>query len=1183
MSFPKTIRLAACAAAFGLAAAALLFLQNPPTVSASHTPNPSSVTIAGSFQSELGCSGDWQPECGNTHLTHDANDGVWQGTFNVPAGNWEYKAPVNDNWGENYGRYAQQNGPNVPLNLGAASQVKFYYDHETHWVTSNRNAVIATVPGSFQSELGCSGDWDPSCLRSWLQDPDEDGTYTFETTSIPPGSYFAKVAINEGWDENYGQGGAQNGADIPFNVSFNNQKVTFSYVASTHVLTITAGAATGDINWDGLRHDTFDSYYRSPFGAVQAGSQVTLRFRTAHLDVDGVSLRVYTYDAATGATAGPVDHPMTFLENRVEGGTEYDVWTLSLQTPATASVLYYKFRVTDQGDEDFYSDSYLNDHDNLNQGGEGAASDGEPFPAFQLTAYAPGFETPEWLRDANVYHIFPDRFRNGDPSNDYCRPGSTAGCPTFYGDQTPLLREPWNTEIGDPRAAGPFNGQYGTQFYGGDLKGIEQKLDYLQALGIDTVYLNPIFKARSNHRYDTDDFMEVDPALGGDAALASLTSEMERRGMRLVLDGVFNHSSSDSVYFDLYHRYAQDGACENASSPLRGWYNFFNANAPCAFGDYEAWFGFGSLPVFRDDSAGVRDFFYRAPSDNVTKHWYERGAAGWRFDVATDFSHNWWHEYRPYAKGYKADGPLVGEIWEDASQFLAGDQLDSVMNYRFRKNVLGFARGAGWSDNDNFGGNQIISLTPSQFDRALRSVREDYPPQATAAMLNLLDSHDTNRSLYVLTLLGDTGTTEAKQRLKLSALFQFTYPGAPMVYYGDEAAIDAPSVAGGPNGPEDDPYNRAPFPWEDEAGDQNAYGPADAGVRDFYTRLAHMRKQFASLRAGTFETLLTGDTTPSASDDNTYAFARVSGAQHAVVALNNGAGANTASVPVAAHFADGTALVDVLTGASYAVSGGHIAVTLAPRTGVVLLPAPAEVDTTAPVAAVSVSPAANANGWHNATPVTVNLSATDAGSGVRELRYWVGTGATAVTPGAAASLQLSQQGVHTVYVRAIDNAGNASPVASLVVRIDTTAPTLSAVTASPSVIKVPNHQMVDVLVGYTAGDNSGAVTCSLSVASNDAVNGLGDGDTAPDWLVIDDHHVQVRAEHGRARMGRVYTITVTCADPAGNTTKGKTTVSIPRVAVFTGSELLLAGAACRVIKSSHRRSVHPRQKFRRRS
>jgi glycosidase len=1145
MSFPKFKHLLACAAVLASAGLALLSPYNLHTAAAHHTPDPSSVTIAGSLQSELGCPGDWQPECGNTQLGYDANDGVWQGTFTVPAGNWEYKAPVNGNWGENYGRFAQQNGPNIPLSLGTAGGVKFYYDHKTHWVTSSRNAVIAVAPGSFQSELGCSGDWDPGCLRSWLQDPDEDGTYTFTTTSIPPGSYETKVAINESWHENYGQGGAQNGANIPFSVSAANQPVTFSYDSATRVLTISAGTPLGDVQWDGLRHDTFDSYYRSPFGAVPAGSQVTLRFRTAHFDVDGVSVRVYTVNTATGATSGPVDHPMSFFENRAEGGTEYDVWALNLQTPPSPSVLYYKFRVTDQGDEDFYSDSYADDHDNLNQGGEGAASDGEPFPAFQVTAYDPAFQTPEWLRQANVYQIFPDRFRNGDLTNDYCRPGSTAGCPTFYGDQTPLLREPWNTAIGDPRAAGPFQGQWGTQFYGGDLKGIEQKLDYLQSLGMDTLYLNPIFKGRSNHRYDTDDFLEVDPGLGGDAALASLAAEAERRGMRLIFDGVFNHSSSDSVYFDRYSRYLSDGGCESPSSPYRGWYTFFNSNVPCTYTDYESWFGFDSLPVFRDDHPGVRDFFFRDPSANVTRHWYDRGAAGWRFDVANELSHDWWHQYRPAAKGYKADGPLVGEIWEDASRYLAGDQLDSVMNYRFRKNVLGFARGVNWGDNDNHGGNQIVGLSPSQFDRALRSVREDYPAQATAAMLNLLDSHDTNRSLYVLTLLGDSGLAEAKERLRLSALFQFTYLGAPMVYYGSEGAINAPALGSGPNGPEDDPYNRAPYPWADEAGDAGVYGPVDAGVLDFYTKLAHMRKQFSALREGTFETVLAGDATPSTSDENTYAFARVSGADRAVVALNNGATQNAASLPVGAYFADGTALVDVLSGAAYSVAGGRVALTLAARSGVVLMPAPAAVDTAAPSALINVSPSANAEGWHDAAPVTVSLSATDAGSGVKELRYWVGNGATIVHAGAATSFALTQQGVHTVHLRAVDHAGNASALTTHVVRIDTTAPSIGAPSASPSVLTAPNHTMRDVSVGYAASDDSGALTCSLSVTSNEPVNGTGDGDTAPDWEVLGPDLVRLRAERSGRGAGRVYTITVTCADAAGNATSRTTTVTVP--------------------------------------
>src|SRR5262245_50439593 len=171
-----------------------------------NTPNPTSVTIAGDLQTELGCGGDWDPGCAASHLTYDANDDVWQGTWSVPAGNWQYKAALNDGWTESYGLHA--GADNIPLSLSGGTSVKFYYDHKSHWITDNQNSVIAVAPGSFQSELGCSGDWDPGCLRSWLQDADGDGVYTFVTTAIPAGNYEAKVALNETWDVNYGVGGA---------------------------------------------------------------------------------------------------------------------------------------------------------------------------------------------------------------------------------------------------------------------------------------------------------------------------------------------------------------------------------------------------------------------------------------------------------------------------------------------------------------------------------------------------------------------------------------------------------------------------------------------------------------------------------------------------------------------------------------------------------------------------------------------------------------------------------------------------------------------------------------------------------------------------------------------------------------------------------------------------------------
>ncbi len=507
--------------------------------------------------------------------------------------------------------------------------------------------------------------------------------------------------------------------------------------------------------------------------------------------------------------------------------------------------------------------------------------------------------------------------------------------------------------------------------------------------------------------------------------------------MRVILDGVFNHASSDGLYFDRYHRYQTDGACESLTSIWRSWFHFYTNNVPCNSSDYPGWFGFDSLPIFDHDNPAVRDFFYRG-AGNVTQYWYNQGAAGWRFDVADDgnFPHDWWHEYRTYAKNYNSNGPLVGEIWPNASQWLAGDQMDSVMNYRFRKNVTGFVRNSDYSDNNNNGTNYIPGLTPSQFDHALRAVRDDYPAQATAAMLNLLDSHDTNRALYVMTETGDTGLVQAKQRLKLAALFQFTYIGAPTVYYGDEVAINAPSLYSSGSGPVGDPYNRAPYPWTDQSGDPTIYGPPDTSVMAFYKKLAHIRKLYTVLRQGDFVTLLTGDTQEQNTAPNTYAFARtIQGQVPVVVALNNGSTANTASIPMAGIFADGTLLADILNGAIYTVSSGAVQITLPPRTGALLVRGPVRNNLQAPSAVITLSPALNGNGWAN-SPVNVQLRADDSGAGIDNLRYWIDDGPVKVEQANWAALPLASEGSYVVGLRATDNAGYVSRQATKVVRID---------------------------------------------------------------------------------------------------------------------------------------------------
>ena len=838
----------------------------------------------------------------------------------------------------------------------------------------------------------------------------------------------------------------------------------------------------------GFYHNTFDPFYRDHEGAVPEGTPVTLRFRTLHASgIWGVKVRAYLFDTASGNTTGPVDTNMPWEQNIYDSNNvEYDVWKATLTMPSSTTVYYYKFGINRDQTNGWYSDDYLDDYDNVHKDGTGAASDGEPFPSFQITVYDPNFQTPAWLQNANVYHIMPDRFRDGDQTNDYCRTGSTTGCPTFYGTDpsTVIHYDTWNTQMCDPR--NPASSCYNnfTQFYNGDLAGIQQELDYIQSLGFDTIYMNPVFQARSYHRYDTDNYLHIDPALGGDQAFANLIAEMNKRGMTTILDGVFNHASSDSLYFDRYHRYLTDGACESLSSIWRSWFHFNDNTVPCSTADYPGWFGFDSLPTFDHTQDAVKDFFYRTPG-SVTAYWYAQGAGGWRYDVADDgnFGHPWWNDYRSYAKMYNPNGPMIGEIWPNASQYLAGDQMDSVMNYRFRKNITGFVRNADWADDNNNGTNNIPGLTPSQFDNANRAVRDDYPLQATAAMLNLLDSHDVNRALFVMTELGDTGLVQAKQRLELAALFQFTYIGAPMTYYGDEVAVNSPSQSSSANGPIGDPYTRPPYPWTDQAGDPSIYGPPDTSVESYYTALAHLRKQYPVLRDGAFVTLLTGDTQEPSAASNTYSYARTDGTTTAVVAMNNGSASNSATVPVGSYFADGTSLQDPISGNQYSVSGGNVVITLAAHTGVLLLAAPASVDLTAPDATISLNPSPNGNGWINQSSVMASISAFDGGSGVAAIRYWVDNGGVTPVSGSTASTTISGEGRHTIGTRAFDNADNVSPAVTANVNIDLTPPTVTCQAAPVFYLNQPGAMVSASVMDALSGPANPTVSATVPTNS----------------------------------------------------------------------------------------------------
>jgi glycosidase len=646
-----------------------------------------------------------------------------------------------------------------------------------------------------------------------------------------------------------------------------------------------------------LLHDSFSTAYRSPGGAVATGTPVTLRLRVTGARPKAVAVRIETTR-------------ISLLRMRRAGS----IWSVTYRTPAAPTVVSYAFRVTIGRRNLWYGDD--NSGTDVTKGGTGrmTSSRGDNF---RITVYARSFTTPAWLQGAVVYSIFPDRFRNGDPSNDFCRAGATTGCPTFYGNIPALLHPTWNEQLEDSRATNVFN----RDFFGGDLQGVTEKLDYLKSIGVDAIWLTPIFKARSNHRYDTDDYLQIDPALGGDAAFAALSAAAKARGIRLILDGVFNHASSDSRYFDKYHRYPDVvGACESPSSPFRSWFEITGSDVPCT--QYSGFANLDSLPTLNDSNGGVRDFVYRG-SDSVVRHWLNRGADGWRLDVAHELSHSWWRDFRTTVKGYAPDAPLIGEITAgpvDATEYLFGNELDGVMNYRFRQIAVGFARETNWSDSSG----TIPALRASQAAHALQALLEDYPRQASAVSFNLVDSHDTNRVLHVLTEPGGT-LVLAKERQRLVAFLQFTAFGAPMIYYGDEVGINAPGKSGF-----GDPYNRAPYPWTDESGNVGTYGPPDDAMSSWYVALVRLRNAMPALRTGSMVMLF--------ADARVLGFARVAPpAKPVIVVLNKSGQAAEATIPLRGLYANDATLEDALVGNPFGVSGGSVRVQVQPRFGLVLV------------------------------------------------------------------------------------------------------------------------------------------------------------------------------------------------------------------------------------------------------
>ncbi|MDQ5853097.1 MAG: glycoside hydrolase family 13 protein, partial [Chloroflexota bacterium] len=577
--------------------------------------------------------------------------------------------------------------------------------------------------------------------------------------------------------------------------------------------------------------------------------------------------------------------------------------------------------------------------DRFKDGGWGTVTPDPMDNSYVVTVFDQAFKPIPWLRDAVIYQIFPDRFRNGRKNNDPQGTEPRYGYAPESSDQ--IIFKPWNelpegycrkyVNPATPCAEQPR----GRDYFGGDLRGIDQKLDYLKALGVTAIYFNPIFDAASDHAYDTQDYFRVDPFFGTQKDWEDLEKHARQLGIHIILDGVFNHVSSDSAYFDRYGHFAADGACENVNSPYRTWFYFRpQANGPCAGPSgphtmtYDAWFGFDSFPVLNKNEQSVRDLFYATPG-SVGRHWLNQGGDAWRLDVMGDgsFPDSFWQQFRTAVKGTNADAPIIGELWkkEEILPKIHGDMADTTMNYRFRNAILGFF---GTVDDKGFADDGQSDQPPSLFARKLQSLREDYPDATYFTLMNLMDSHDTARILWSLTPgernreareFNAANLALGKARLRLATLVQMTVPGAPTIYYGDEVAVTG----------DDDPDDRRTFPWDGTGAYQSG---GDQAILAWYTKLANLRHALGVLRTGELDFLLADDSA------RTLAYARRDGDKLAIVAINRSeAGPQTLAIPLAGYLRDGVSFTDAINGGGYTSGDGKLTLTLPALGGALLL------------------------------------------------------------------------------------------------------------------------------------------------------------------------------------------------------------------------------------------------------
>ena len=489
----------------------------------------------------------------------------------------------------------------------------------------------------------------------------------------------------------------------------------------------------------------------------------------------------------------------------------YDVYRCTIDTSDIGvGLYYYKYEVISQNGREYYA--------SRTHGGELKRIDSDD-GLIQLIVFEKTENTPEWLYGGIIYHIFVDRFRKSGK----CAPKDYA-----------LMNDDW--EGGIPQFADKPGGYVeNNMFFGGDLYGVIEKLDYIKSLGVNCIYLSPIFEAYSNHKYDTADYMSIDSMFGGEKAFDELIKEAEKREIRIILDGVFNHTGSDSIYFNKNGRYKELGAYQSKKSKYFGWYNFRSFPD-----DYECWWNVKILPRVNSDKESYRKFILG--DGGVIEKWAKKGVAGFRLDVADELSDSFLSELNSKLKSIRPDAMIYGEVWEDASNKIAydkrkkyflGGELDSVMNYPVREALIKFIK---------YGDTEVADVCETLYSH--------YPKNASDLLMNVLGTHDTERILTVLGTDGSEGYTNkelsvkkmtktevkmATSLLKIAYTVIATLPGIPCIYYGDEAGMQGYR----------DPFNRMPYPW----------GKENTELIEFYKTVGELRRAEKLYRKGLFKVI----------------------------------------------------------------------------------------------------------------------------------------------------------------------------------------------------------------------------------------------------------------------------------------------------------------------------------------